>query len=515
MGHPTQRNRRECYDPDLKARPSLLIKKSLIFVHRWLGVALCLLFLTWFASGIVMMYWDFPSVSEQDRLDHALPLDASKIKLSPAEAARKAHLEHPAGTRIFMFNGGPIYQFESSNVSAVTGDEIGDLTPSLNELVAAEWTGLPLSAAKAELIVGVDQWTVQGEFRGLRPLWKYSWPDGQQVYISTVSGQVEQYTTSSSRFWAYLGAIPHWLYFTPLRKNGLAWSRFVIWSSAIATASAVLGIAIGIWMYSPSKRYRYEGAPASIPYRGQKRWHTILGLIFGLAAVTWAFSGFLSMEPFPEKIGTPHTPPALRDFELAGFASKTPAQALAQLGNAKVKELDMLSFAGEPFYLAKLDHGATRIVPVNGPVNGEPMDQFSNDRIMSIVRKQAGDQLAELRVMNDYDVYYLDRHHEHPLPVIYARFNDPENTRYYIDPKTLRIVGGYSSSQWVTRWLYHGLHSFDFPWLYKYRPLWDIVVISFMTGGVALCVTSVILAWRVLRRKLGGLRAGEDLALEN
>ena len=54
----------------------------------------------------------------------------------------------------------------------------------------------------------------------------------------------------------------------------------------------------------------------------------------------------------------------------------------------------------------------------------------------------------------------------------------------------------------MSRWLYHGLHSLDFPWLYDYRPLWDIVVITFMLGGTALCVTSLILAWRVLGRKL-------------
>jgi hypothetical protein len=47
------------------------------------------------------------------------------------------------------------------------------------------------------------------------------------------------------------------------------------------------------------------------------------------------------------------------------------------------------------------------------------------------------------------------------------------------------------------------LHSLDFPWLYNYRPAWDIVVITFMVGGTALCVTSLILAWRVLGRKLG------------
>ena len=52
-------------------------------------------------------------------------------------------------------------------------------------------------------------------------------------------------------------------------------------------------------MLSPKKRYRYAGAPTSIPYRGWKRWHTIIGLVFGVVATTWAFSGIMSMGPFP------------------------------------------------------------------------------------------------------------------------------------------------------------------------------------------------------------------------
>src|SRR3954470_22592991 len=42
------------------ARP---LTRVLLVVHRWLGVALCVLFLIWFPSGIGMMYWDFPSVT--------------------------------------------------------------------------------------------------------------------------------------------------------------------------------------------------------------------------------------------------------------------------------------------------------------------------------------------------------------------------------------------------------------------------------------------------------------------
>jgi len=40
------------------------------------------------------------------------------------------------------------------------------------------------------------------------------------------------------------------------------------------------------------------------------------------------------------------------------------------------------------------------------------------------------------------------------------------------------------------------------PWLYRHRPAWDILVLTLMLGGTALSVTSVIIGWRRLRRKL-------------
>ena len=91
--------------------------------------------------------------------------------------------------------------------------------------------------------------------------------------------------TPGSRLGAYLGPIPHWLYFTPLRKHASQWSTLVIWLSALGTATALVGIILGLSVRSP--------------YRGTKRWHKIFGLIFGLGAATWAFSGMLSMDPFP------------------------------------------------------------------------------------------------------------------------------------------------------------------------------------------------------------------------
>jgi hypothetical protein len=488
-----------------------MLKRSIIVIHRWLGVALCLLFLLWFPSGIGMMYFPMPSVSPADRLERAPSLDASKVVLSPAEAASKLDVG-PGALRLSSFDGRPAYRTGGRGGGAVlyadTGEEQGDVSMDMVRRLASSWTGKPADEAAVQEVTEVDQWTLQSRLAAISPVWKFVWPGGEHVYVSQSLGEVVQYTTTTSRIGAYLGPIPHWFYFTPLRKHGPEWSRVVIWSSAVGTVSAILGLVIGVWMYSPSRRYRYDGAPTSVPYRGQKRWHMVLGLAFGVATATYAFSGMLSMDPFPSLTERPRARGrdgeelnigrALRGrVDPASYDAKHPRQVLEQLSGLKVKELELTSFAGEPFYLARLDDRSTRIVPVTG----DPARAFEANRIIDLVTA-AGKGRVTTRVLEQYDRYYLDRDRLLPLPVVLAQATTDDETRYYIDPNTARVVRTYDSSNWIGRWLYNGLHSLNFPWLYNYRPLWDIVVITLMLGGTALCVTSLVLAWRVLGRKL-------------
>jgi hypothetical protein len=486
------------------------MKQALIFVHRWLGVVLCLLFLLWFPSGFVMMYWDYPSITPADRFAHLTPLDPAAIKFSPAEAAARAQIDAPGGVRLTTFAGRPIYRFggrgDATVVYADTGEEQIEISQNDVARIAQMWSGQSVKAAKVEAVEQSDQWTLQNRVRDLQPLWKFSWPDGQQLYVSEGIGDVIQYTTRASRISAYFGAIPHWLYFPPLRRNGPMWNRVVIWSSGVATFAGLLGMIIGVWMYSPSKRYKYGGAPASIPYAGWwKRWHMIVGLLAGAGAVTWAFSGLLSMEPFPQRDDSDEARGAQRVLQalrgrapLQRFAAKTPQAALAELHGLRVKELEWVSIAGEPAYFATIAPGDTRIVPVEGA----PVATLDPRALVEIVTEALKRPAASVRLMANYDRYYLDRHRLAPLPVVVVELNDAAGSRYYLDPKSARIVGGYSAANFLDRWLYHGLHSMNFPWLYNYRPAWDIVVIAFMLGGTALTLTSLVLAWQVLGRKL-------------
>ena len=74
-------------------------------------------------------------------------------------------------------------------------------------------------------------------------------------------------------------------------------------------------------------------------------------------------------------------------------------------------------------------------------------------------------------------------------------------------PGCISIRPGAASSQRsvritrLRRWLYQGLHSLDFPFLYYQRPLWDIVVIALSIGGTVLSVTTLLPAWRRLNRR--------------
>jgi hypothetical protein len=244
-----------------------------IFCHRWLGLASCLLFVLWLTSGIVMMYWSYPSVSPEEHFSKAASLTPSQIHLSPEAALAGLEQDAPDQAWLTMLDGRPVYRFKSRGseniVRADDGETLHGIPSEMALRVASEWTGQEAAAAKFEGSLNeADQWTVGSEFRALRPLLKYSWPNGEEVYVSAVTGEVVQHTTRGSRIAAYFGAIPHWLYFTPLRKNEPRWNQVVIWTSGMGTVAGILGLVAGIGMYSPSKRYRFQAVSTSIPYTG-------------------------------------------------------------------------------------------------------------------------------------------------------------------------------------------------------------------------------------------------------
>ena len=163
------------------------------------------------------------------------------------------------------------------------------------------------------------------------------------------------------------------------------------------------------------------------------------------------------------------------------------------------KELDLVQFQGERFWLAS-DGAERRIVSAVTPEHGT-FERFDDDTVLDAARDaMPGTAITDATWLRGYDAYYYDRGGARRLPVLRVRYDDPQRTWLYLDPHRGAIARKEERLTRVNRWLYHGLHSLDFPLLYDRRPLWDIVVIALSVGGIVLSVTTMVQAWHRLRR---------------
>jgi len=91
------------------------------------------------------------------------------------------------------------------------------------------------------------------------------------------------------------------------------------------------------------------------------------------------------------------------------------------------------------------------------------------------------------------------------LPMVRVRYADAQQTWLYFDPRRGTIARKEERLTRLNRWLYHGFHSLDFPFLYYQRPLWDVVVIALSIGGIVLSATTLRASWRRVRRNVSAV----------
>ena len=208
------------------------------------------------------------------------------------------------------------------------------------------------------------------------------------------------------------------------------------------------------------------------------------------------------MEPFSflNDRGLPDLERALRPdgVNIARFAAKDPREAIVEAHGLRVNELEFALLGQVPFYLVTQTSRESQIVPLSG----DSQDAFKIDRIVAAVKQAvAPARIAATRLVTAYEPYYVDRENRMPLPVVYVQLNDAGRSAFYIDPRTGTVAQSYGTRSRWNRWLYHGLHSIDLPWLYSHRPAWDLLVILLLLGGTSLSITSLSIAWTLLRRK--------------
>lgn len=505
--------------------PRLLqpLTQALAWLHRWVGIVAGLVVILWFLSAFTMMYaGGMPTVTPQERLDRLPTLDLAAVKVGPAEAAASAGLDPAqAGAPVlFMLDGRPAWRFPGAvTVYADDTTLFSRLSLGQARAVAARFLREPApELAYVETLDSADQWTLGRRM----PLEKFVANDsaGTQVYVSAESGEVVVATTRRERALAWLGAIPHWLYFDGLRQEQAVWYRLVVTLSAIACVLAVVGMLLAILRWRPSTPFRWS---VSIPFRGGMRWHYIAGAIFGVFVLTWSFSGLASMEPW-DWMNVPEVQVRRDaftggDVDLARF-DPTQLQALAPLAQPRhIKEISLQRLHGEHYWNVRTSaHADARALPrgrrhasydiatrqaANLMVNAATLvpltAPFTNEDILPRLRTALpeGVSASDVVQLGEYDSYYYSRSGQAPLPVLRVKLDDPLATWLYIDPATSALVGNVHRYSRVERWVYNGLHSLDFRFWYSKRPLWDIAMILLLAGGLA---TSILGWWLGVRR---------------
>jgi hypothetical protein len=508
------------------------VMAALIVVHRYVGLVFCLVFLIWFASGIVMVYKRMPEFSAAERLQRLPPLDAAAVKLTPVQAFDAAGLQGmPERVLLTSLRSRPVYRFlfESGSLSvfADDGSYVDGVEPDGAVAIAAAM--FPESSGKARYLdskTEPDQWTITNRFSSTGTLHRVSLGDapGTEVYVAEATGEITMKTDRSSRFWGYAGPVMHWFYFTPLRvARAPLWNDLVVYGSAIGSVFCILGIVIGLYRFSLSRRFMR--GTSMTPYVGWLRWHHYAGLLFGVITFTWTFSGLLTMTPwnlFPGAGPTREQVQAIRGdgLDLARF-TLAPSGAIGELQNRfQPKELELLQFMGTPFYAAyerpdvsarphqdaaRYASGDQRSLRVFVSADsGAPgvREGFTRDELLTAARAaMGGHEPVDVAWLTEFDAYYYDRTGGRHLPALRVKFDDPEQTWLYLDSTEGSIALAEVSRSRAERWLYQGLHSLDFPGLYQTPWVWYPLILGLSLGGTALSVTSLVIAWRFLRGK--------------
>lgn len=491
-----------------------VIKRALVVAHRYLGIALALFFLLWFVSGFVIIYTGgMPRQTEAERLRHLPPLDLSAVNVTLQQARAIAGSPSlPEYPRLTSILARPAYAFAADRfVFADTGALFDPVLVNSQQIVASYLGVDSAQIVRVGSVETPDQWTLQ--LSQALPLNKYRVADGRgsEVYVSRARAQVVLHTTRTDRGLAWVGAIPHWLYFQPLRANSSLWADVVIWSSAIGTIMAVMGLAL---LFLQFRWRRLPRLRQAIPHRGLMRWHYLTGVLFGCVTITWVFSGLLSMGPFSWLQGDALALDRARyaqantaALEGIDFPSASATTAIEEaVAGAAIKEITFGGFGLESWLeLAVADadsHWQHSLVYIDPGTAGTAHELLSQDAIMARMHAATGREPESVAILGAYDSYYYDRETGdgpvRPLPVLRVEYADPARTVFYVDPLTGDIVYRSHQRSRLYRWLYNGLHSLDFGAFYRARPLWDVVTLFLLSGGTVLTLLGTVLAWRRL-----------------
>ena len=529
----------------------------LIMTHRWMGIALGLMLAIWTISGLVLMYVGLPHLTAGERLARLPALNVDSVTVSPAEAAAAVGAD-PFRIRLSMYGDRPVYRVNTGNVFGrwtLVYADTGEVFEGFDQHSALAWLEgfVPEAAGRMTIdayLTGPDLYTHNPGLQTHMPMYRIALNDrsGTEFYVSEHTGEAVLKTTRNTRLLGFIGYDLHTLFF--FRQQSW-WTPLLEWLAWSALAMVLLGVVLGFWRYSNKPRFHRRTAPSRSPYRGLLKWHHFAGLIFGAFVVSWLFSGLVSLLAVPGIFETFYTPAQIAagarsvqgqgpDLPLDSITVpmvRAAADAVAK--EFAATEIELISFGGQPYWIAHrkpnpqevaewhsmsafdfiaptLDHDH-RLVDARAPDAGALL-RLSDEQVLAAAQlAMPGANVTATEWVYEYDAYYYPRHTSfdlglpqpvRSLPVLRVKFDDAEQTWLYLNPDYAQMVK-FESTDRINRWAYYGLHSLDFGFLFSRRPVWDALVITLVFGGCILSTTTLLPAFRRLRRHLvNGLGGG-------
>jgi len=477
------------------------LKLFFLQIHKISGSILSLMFLVWFLSGIVLIFEGFPHASREERFMHLpefTPTQFQNLQALPTTFKGNVALEICDGKPVYRVSSGRKAQqvFNANTlkpVSSFSEEYAKKFCVSFNKHVVKE----------VKILTDFDQWIPWSYYKPLLPFYKCYMNDPVHtiLYVSEKTGEIVQQTTRKKRWCARLGAIPHWIYFKQLRLQKGLWINLILCLSAIGIAVSITGIIVAL--------IRKKKGKGLTPYKKPLyKWHHISGFVFGVFIFTFILSGFFSLANVPDWlvfISTKNDNEInwVQKLDLSKQAVVVPTniyEALEQKDG--IRKISWKNLHGKPGYFVYYNNYQ---IPVVYQLIGDSIKKrstYSLSEIKEIAGNYLGETIFTLTQQEKYDNYYSgSAMHYLPEPVYKLEANNAAQTWIYINPATAEEVKRYTRNTRLRRWLYQGLHKFNFQFLTEEAEWFrKLLLIIISLGGITVSITGVWLSKKWLRR---------------
>lgn len=478
-----------------------MFKRIIYSTHRILGTAMALLFLMWFITGLVLIYHSFPDVDKKLKDERRAVLancktnlDSLVLKTATNDKLKKLQLD--------QYQGRPVFTVATKSKVDLIDRDLNVIEPSISleqlHQIAQSWVDAPIE--KIDTLQKQDIWIMYTKYLKELPIYKIHFSDSEkhQLYISSRTGEVQQFTSRSERLWAYVGSIPHKLYIPALRQYTDTWITTLTILAGFCFFVALSGIILGV--RALVKRYRNKNKIGSAYAKTSYKWHHIGGLIFGVFLLTWAVSGMMSLRKTPQWIAKTELKLPITST-IQGKQIKTEDFKLSyqKLFEAfpSIKQISWEYFYDIPYYrVVESDTIRYFDASIDELKTLSISEQDIENTIEAIYEEKVE---YKIDFITEYDEYYLQWKRDLPLPVYRILVDSPDKDRYYISPSTA-YYKHINKNRMARKWLFNASHYMHIKWLYERPTLWTITVWTLSLGGIIVCGTGVWLSTKYLRR---------------